>query len=74
MPIVAYTDQQLLDAVEAALMGTLTRQAASIVISGRTVDSFSPKELLDLRDRLKSSIAQTASGGHATVVRFQEPG
>ena len=61
----AATTAQLLDAVEDALLGTLQRGVRDYTISTgagpRALTSLSPKELLDLRDRLKRLLADETS-------------
>jgi hypothetical protein len=71
--VAAPTDEQLLDLVKQALSGTLTRNAASVSIAGRSLASLSISELIALRNDLERRIRAAAGGSAAMVVRFREP-
>jgi len=68
------TDAELLVKVEAALSGTLDRNAQQLSINGRSITSLSIKELIDLRATLLRNIANSSRTGSAVVVTFRNAG
>jgi hypothetical protein len=63
--------QTLLDAVDAAILGTLTREVAGYSVGGRRVDSFSLDELYVLKTNLERAVNR-ATAGPFKVARHQE--
>jgi len=69
-----YTDAELLVKVREAIAGTLDRNAESITIGGRTLGSFSLKELWELEKALTQRIAVATAGSfRGKVLRFRSP-
>ena len=69
-----YTDAQILEAIREALYGTLSRNAKAITIGGRSLTSFSLKELMDLEKQFQTRVAEAAGAGQSAVVKFRKPG
>lgn len=68
------TDAELLVLVEAAIAGTLGREAQEIEINNRRIESFSPRELFDIRNDLVNKIAQAStSTSRTSVATFRRP-
>ncbi|HUX02585.1 MAG TPA: hypothetical protein VMY35_16615 [Phycisphaerae bacterium] len=67
------TDQELLDAVKRAILGTLDRNAAAYMINGRRLDSIPLPELLAARADLEARVARAARGGYSDVAVFRGP-
>lgn len=55
-------DEKTLAIVEAALTGTITGEMRRYMIAGRQVETFSLKELIDLRNQLERRIAAQRRG------------
>ncbi|MEO0966536.1 MAG: hypothetical protein AAFY08_15650 [Planctomycetota bacterium] len=66
--------QERLTRVQAAIDGTLDRNAASYMIHGRRLDSFSPVELVRLETRTLNEINRLQRGSRFGGVRFSRPG
>lgn len=49
-------EQEMLDKVEALLLGKVVKDAQSYQVAGRSITHFTIKELMELRDKLKSDI------------------
>jgi hypothetical protein len=62
-------DERTLTIVEAALQGTLSGEMRRYMIGGRQVETFSLKELMDLRNQLRRNIASTRRGSAFGKVR-----
>jgi hypothetical protein len=63
-------EEKALPIVEAALNGTIEGEMKMFMIGGRQVTTFSPKELREWRDYLKTEIAKQRGGGARAVVSF----
>lgn len=63
------TDTELLALLDAAIKGTLGRNAASYSIGGRSLQSFTLHELMAERAKVKQRIARAA--GATPVAAFQ---
>lgn len=59
---------EALTKVETAISGTLDRRVESYVIFGRQISSFSPQELLDVRQQLKQIVQHEDTGNELPVV------
>lgn len=56
--------RKALDAVEAVLSGTATYKQKRYEIAGRSLERFDPKDLMDVRDRLRAEVqAENAAAG-----------
>lgn len=62
----------MLDALRDALYGGLTRKAASIMINGRRIESFSPAELQGLIEKYEARV-KTAAASRPAVGTFRKP-
>lgn len=70
-----YTNAELLVKIREALANTLDRNYAKLEIAGRTLDSFSLKELGELERQYTAIVNQETSGNrNAVVARFRTPG
>ena len=67
----SYSDSQLLEAVEEALVGRLSKPYAEMSFGGQRIALMDPAALLKLRDELKARVEDTTSAGR-TFVRFRD--
>jgi len=65
------TNTELLNAVKSAISGTLTRNAKTLQINGRSITSFSLDELMRLEKNYEVKVARESSGGRAAVAKFR---
>lgn len=64
----------VLDAIESVILGSASSATSEMTIAGRTLKNIPPRELLDLRDRYKTEVAQeerAAGGGKSTRVQVR---
>jgi hypothetical protein len=61
-------EERTIEVVEAALAGTIEGETRMYMIAGRQVQTFSPDELMRLRDRLRNTIAKQRRGGARAMV------
>jgi len=69
-----YTDQQLLDAIRAAIYGTADRGVQSMTINGNPISSLNMSELIKAEKHFAAKMAKASSAGRAAVGRFRNPG
>ncbi len=67
--LVSY-EAKLLPIVEEALLGTIQGEHRMLMVNGRQLQTFSPKELMALRDQLKANLAREANNGQLPPIRI----
>ena len=69
----AVSPDDMIAAIDAALMGTLTANQQAYSINGRSLTRLSPRELIEVRKHYVQ-LALSASGGYRPAkVRFGNP-
>lgn len=67
-------EEQTLAVVKAALKGTIEGETRMYMIAGRQVQTFSPDELMRLKDRLEAVVQAQRTGTFGVALRFDVVG